>query len=102
MVNYNFSSVYRILLSIPGSVVAGLTIYLILQTLFSPLKIPISIIISILVFGLTNCYGSLEKKNNKDEQFIARRGYFHNAGHTENINDGNNLCISKIFFVVAY
>src|ERR671924_620369 len=61
------SSQYRnLLLALPGPLLSGLTIYLIFSSyLLVPLRItvPISIIMSTLIFGLTNYYNSFEKSS---------------------------------------
>ena len=55
-----FNSIYRNLLTLPGPILSGLSVYIILSYLLVPLTItiPASIIISVLVFGLALYYSN--------------------------------------------
>ncbi|HZD82724.1 MAG TPA: hypothetical protein VE076_07605, partial [Nitrososphaeraceae archaeon] len=52
-------------LSLPGALISGLTIYFIFLYLFIPNRItlPVSIVISLLVFGLTKYYTADQANN---------------------------------------
>src|SRR2546428_10527016 len=60
-------SKHQYLLCLPGPVLSGLAIYFILSYFFVPFRItlPLSVIISILIFGLTNYYQ--DRRTNQSE-----------------------------------
>src|SRR2546426_10087754 len=64
---------YLYLLSLPSSVWVGLFVYAILSSMFTPLRItiPVSIIMSVLIFGLTNYYSNKTNQSNSTVNKIA-------------------------------
>src|SRR5918998_3546267 len=71
-------------LILPGSVISGFFIYSVLASLYTPIQvsIPLSILISILIFGLNKFYftqqTNAEDKRKSQEHFIG--GSFYTCG----------------------
>ena len=87
-----FSSIYGFLLALPGPLISGIIVYFVLSSLIVPFSItgPISIIISVLIFGLANYYSN-ERTN---EQLYGNI--------RETAQNNNKKSISNIFFASAY
>ena len=87
----NFSFIYRILSTLPGPLISGIIVYFVLSSLVIPFRItgPISIIISVLIFGLANYYSN-EKANE------------HQYGNIRETTQYHKKSISNIFFAGAY
>ena len=86
-----FSSIYGFLLALPGSLISGIIVYFVLSSLIVPFTItgPISIIISLLIFGLANYYSN----QRANEQLY---------GNVTEKAQNNKKSISNIFFASAY
>jgi hypothetical protein len=89
------TSLYPILLALPGPLLSGIVIYFILSGLLVPLRIvyPVSFVMSLLIFGLTIYYS----KERKDEQLK-------NIGKepSQNDNNDNKSSLPNIVFIGLY
>ena len=99
---------------LPGALISGLTIYFIFSYLFIPIKItiPISFIISLLVFGLTKYYAVVKGSNsssllsdtttsNGDDDYDDNKST--NGSNIDNKKSSHMHCpITNILFVVGY
>ena len=99
-------------LSLPGALISGLAIYFIFLYLFIPNRItlPVSIVISLLVFGLTKYY-TADKANNEtsslkdtgtrdDDANKKTSGY--NPNNNNNKSSHIHLPPTNIFFILGY
>jgi len=76
---------------LPGNILTGLAVYFALSYLFIPIRIciPLAIVFSVLIFGLTKYYsGAKESKNGGDTSSVDAKSH-----------DGG---IEKISFIVIY
>src|SRR6266487_3808600 len=101
---HNFSA-YHNLLAVPGSLIAGIVTYFVMSIFFIPFRItvPETIVVSILVFGLTKYYGTPNQRQLQDKDREVNTSYQHseNSSH-HGIDDSNNLPITEILFVIIY
>jgi hypothetical protein len=82
-----------IFLALPGTILSGLSVYFVLSYLLIPIRItiPISVLICILIFGLTKYYHSwIEKKKGEIKEVVATVKKLHGTG------------IADISFILVY
>src|ERR1051325_5554700 len=100
---------------LPGALISGLTIYFIFSYLFMPIKItiPVSFIISLIVFGLTKYYAAVKGSNSSSLHSDTTTTISNGDDDDDNqsTNDSNidnkksphiHCPITNILFVVGY
>ena len=98
-------SSYHDLLAAPGSLIAGFVTYLVLSLLLIPIRItiPEAILISILVFGLTEYYAAPNKKSIQVRRMEENDSYQINDNSDHFVIDNtNNIPIKDFLFVSFY
>jgi hypothetical protein len=97
--------------ALPGPLIAGFAVYLILSYLFVPnrIAIPLAIIISTLIFGLTWYYTNIKNNSNEKRSEIVTSnevlGQNLQRQETAKMFDNNSYTLSvfaNLFFVIGY
>jgi hypothetical protein len=95
----------------PGPLIAGFAVYLILSYLFVPNRIvvPLAIIMSTLIFGLTRYYTVIKNNSNEKRSKVVTSnevlGQHPQRQETDKMFENNNYNLSvfaNLFFVIGY